>query len=67
MFSLNTTGGTTNLALTWPQDHTGWTLQSQTNLANTNWINVSGSTLTNAVSIPINSSVKEMFYRLVYP
>lgn len=60
----------TNLVLSWPGDHTGWTLQAQTNsLATglgTNWVDVPGSTSVNAVTnviIPTNGSV---FYRLQY-
>jgi autotransporter-associated beta strand protein len=65
--------GTTNsqLYLTWPPDHTGWTLQAQTNsLAvgiSTNWVNVAGSTGTNQIVVPINLTNGSVFYRLVYP
>jgi hypothetical protein len=59
------------LTLTWPADHIGWELQVQTNnLSNglgTNWVNVSGSTTTDQVSIPMNPTNGCVFYRLVYP
>lgn len=60
-----------NLTLTWPADHTGWTLQVQTNalavgLA-TNWFNVAGSAATNSVTIPVNATDPTVFYRLTYP
>ena len=59
------------LTLNWPADHTGWTLQAQTNNLSvglgTNWANVSGSTLTNQVVIPINITNGSVFYRLIYP
>jgi autotransporter-associated beta strand protein len=59
-------GGT--LSLSWPQDHTGWTLQVQTNSAGvglgTNWVDVPGSTTTNAVPIPIGAANGAVFYRL---
>jgi len=59
------------LSLSWPADHTGWRLQSQTNSLstgiNTNWVNVNGSTTTNAVLVPINLTNGSVFYRLVYP
>jgi autotransporter-associated beta strand protein len=59
------------LYLTWPSDHTGWTLQAQTNsLAvgiSTNWVNVAGSTGTNQIVVPINLTNGSVFYRLVYP
>jgi autotransporter-associated beta strand protein len=66
-YSVTTTASATNLALSWPADHTGWTLQSQTNLWNTNWVNVAGSAATNQVIIPINPAIPDIFYRLVYP
>jgi hypothetical protein len=60
-----------NLTLSWPQDHTGWRLLSQTNTLsvgiNTNWVTVAGSTATNQVVIPINITNGSVFYRLVYP
>jgi autotransporter-associated beta strand protein len=44
------------LALSWPSNYTGWTLQGQTNLPGlgltTNWHDVPGSTATNVVIIP---------------
>jgi hypothetical protein len=59
------------LSLSWPADHTGWQLQAQTNSVsvgiNTNWANVSGSTGTNRVFIPINLTNGAVFYRIVYP
>jgi len=55
----------------WPQDHTGWTLQTQTNSLNnglgTNWLAVSGSTATNQMSIPFGSINGSVFFRLKYP
>lgn len=57
-----------NLTLSWPTDHTGWTLQVQTNSLGkglgTNWVDVPGSTSTNAVSIPIVTTNGTAFYRL---
>jgi fibronectin-binding autotransporter adhesin len=60
-----------NLELSWPVDHTGWTLQSQTNslavgLAD-NWGDVAGSTATNQVIVPINPANPTVFYRLTLP
>jgi autotransporter-associated beta strand protein len=64
-FSLS--GG--QLTLQWPQDHTGWTLQSQTNGLNVgisnNWSAVSGSTTTNKMVVPINPANPTVFYRLI--
>ncbi|HUC83910.1 MAG TPA: LamG-like jellyroll fold domain-containing protein [Candidatus Acidoferrales bacterium] len=60
-----------NLKLSWPNDHTGWQLQVQTNTLTaglgTNWVNVPGSTGTNQITIPINTANGSVFYRLVYP
>ncbi len=59
-----------NLTLSWPSDHTGWQLQAQTNILSvglsTNWVNVSGTTGTNLVVIPLNLTNGSVFYRLVY-
>lgn len=58
------------LTLSWPLDHTGWTLQSQTNSLSTgigpNWVNVSGSTTTNQIIVPINLTNGSVFYQLIY-
>ncbi|HEV2454349.1 MAG TPA: LamG domain-containing protein, partial [Verrucomicrobiae bacterium] len=60
-----------NLSLSWPVDHTGWTLQAQTNGVSvglsTNWATVSGSTATNVVIVPITLTNGTVFYRLIYP
>ncbi len=55
-----------NLVLSWPADHTGWWLQSNTNLAGTNWTDLAGSTATNQVIIPINPTNGGVFFRLMY-
>ena len=56
------------LTLAWPQDHTGWTLQVQTNTSSvglgTNWDDVPGSAATNTVSLPVNVNNGAVFYRL---
>ena len=64
----------TNLTLSWPADHIGWRLLTQTNhLAygisrNTNdWGTVAISASTNLVTIPINPTKPAELYRLVYP
>jgi len=59
------------LKLTWPQDHSGWSLQVQTNSPGsglgTNWVNVTGSAQTNQVTLAVDSSNATVFYRLVWP
>jgi hypothetical protein len=56
--------------VSWPVSHTGWSLQMQTNALNanfsSNWVEVIGSTLTNAVALP-TSSTTSTFFRLAYP
>ncbi|HLH52845.1 MAG TPA: LamG-like jellyroll fold domain-containing protein [Verrucomicrobiae bacterium] len=60
-----------NLNLSWPADHTGWRLQTQTNSPpfsiTTNWIDVPGSRFTNSALLPIDPATPNAFYRLVYP
>lgn len=59
------------IQLNWPPDHTGWQLQSQTNsLAiglGTNWSNISGSTETNLMTLPLSVADEAVFFRLVRP
>ena len=56
------------LSLSWPGDHLGWRLQAQTNsLAQglgTNWVEVTGSAVTNQLSFPIAPGNGSVFYRL---
>jgi fibronectin-binding autotransporter adhesin len=70
-FAMTTSYSAGNLTLTWPLDHTGYRLQSQTNsLAvglKTNWVDVTGANLTNQVVIPVNATSGSVFYRLIYP
>ena len=60
-----------NLTLSWPLDHTGWRLQSQTNAISaglrTNWVDVAGANATNQVTISMNRTNGSVFYRMVYP
>ena len=60
-----------NLELSWPADHIGWRLQSQTNTVSvglsTNWVDVTGSTTVNSVTNTINPANGSVFYRMVYP
>jgi hypothetical protein len=56
------------LALSWPADHLGWWLQSQTNsLATglgTNWVDVAGSSSVIAITNTIDVTKPTVFYRL---
>ena len=57
-----------NLQLSWPSGHTGWTLQAQTNSLNVGisgtWFDVAGSATTNQVIVPIVPGNPTVFYRL---
>jgi hypothetical protein len=59
------------LALSWPEDHTGWILQSQTNAPGvglgTNWVEVAGSPSTNQATMTVNPADGSVYFRLVYP
>ena len=61
----------TTLQVTWPADHTGWWLETQTNTLSvglhTNWFTVSGSAATNQLWLPIDPANGSVFLRLVYP
>jgi fibronectin type 3 domain-containing protein len=68
---LGFTNAGTYLQLSWPADHTGWQLQSQTNsLAaglGTNWVNAAGSMLTNQTVWASNTTNGAVFFRLMRP
>ena len=63
------TGST--LALSWPADHLGWSLQAQTNSLSigigTNWVTVPGSDLVTSTNLPINQANPAVFFRLKSP
>ena len=64
------TGGG-QMQLSWPLDHLGWHLETQTNSLNagpgTNWVVVANSDKTNRVFITILPANGSAFFRLVYP
>ena len=61
----------TNIFLQWPGDHTGWTVQAQTNPPTvgltTNWATLAGSGLTNQLAMPIDETNGSVFFRMIYP
>lgn len=69
----NITCTATGMALTlnWPEDHTGWVLQSQTNPLTTgirtNWVVVPGSAVIHQMSMPLDPANGSVFYRLFLP
>jgi autotransporter-associated beta strand protein len=69
--SITATVSGSTLTLAWPADHTGWTLQSQTNTLGTGlnpnpaaWVNVPGSTSVNSVTITLDPTQPAVFYRM---
>jgi autotransporter-associated beta strand protein len=58
------------LTLAWPDDHTGWRLQAQTNPPaaglGTNWVTVPNTELTNRFTAPLDPDNGSVFYRLIY-
>jgi hypothetical protein len=65
------TASSGSLTLSWPSDHTGWRLQTQTNTLSvglgTNWFDIPGATATNLMTLPVNPANASVFYRLVFP
>jgi hypothetical protein len=59
------------VTLSWPADHTGWRLETQTNLLSVglsnNWSVWPGSETTNSVSVAIDQTQPTVFFRLAYP
>ncbi len=59
------------LQLAWPSDHIGWRLQVQTNAPGdglgTNWLVLSGTSLTNQFSLPVDPDNGSVFLRLISP
>jgi hypothetical protein len=68
--TVSVSGG--NINLSWPSDHTGWTLQAQTNSLtrglstnDADWFDVPGSASMNSTNIHINVNTNgAVFYRL---
>jgi autotransporter-associated beta strand protein len=54
------------LTLSWPADHTGWTLESQTNSLKGTWYPVSGSTTTDSMTFTVDRTLPAVYFRLVY-
>ncbi len=65
----NVVGGV--LELSWPADHIGWRLQTQTNALaaglGSNWVDVVGAAATNFLSVPIDAGNDTVFYRMIFP
>jgi hypothetical protein len=61
-------GSGDQITLSWPSDHTGWLLQSNSVgvTATNSWFSVAGSTATNQEIITPNAAQTNVFYRLLY-
>jgi hypothetical protein len=61
--------GNNQVTLSWPADHIGWGLQSNSVglLATRSWFAVAGSTATNQIILPTDPTKTSVFYRMVYP
>ena len=61
----------TTLSLSWPADHLGWFLQTQTNSRaiglNGAWFDVAGSSSATNATITIDRANPTVFYRLRHP
>jgi hypothetical protein len=59
------------LTLSWPSDHVGWRLQTQTNDLTaglgTNWFDVANASATNLMVLPVSTANGGAFFRLIYP
>jgi autotransporter-associated beta strand protein len=65
--AFGTTGNTLNLS--WPPDHLGWTLQSNvvSVVSSANWYPVAGSASVTNLSLTMDPTKTNVFFRLVYP
>jgi hypothetical protein len=67
--TLSSESGT--LTISWPADHTGWKLQTQTNTSGaglgTNWVDLGNDTQTNQTTILVTSTNGSVFFRLAHP
>jgi hypothetical protein len=68
--TLSYTFGGGKLTLSWPADHTGWRLETQTNTLatglGTNWVTVANSAATNQITTASGAANGSVFFRLVY-
>ena len=66
---VSVTPNASQLQLAWPGTHIGWRLLMNTNLAGSNWTDVSSNLvmMTNQINLPVIVTNGSVFYRLVYP
>jgi hypothetical protein len=67
--NLTVSAANNQLTFSWPADHLGWGLQSNSVslLAPGSWFAVPGSSAMNQITVPIDPARTNVFYRIVYP
>jgi hypothetical protein len=67
--NLTVSAANNQLTLSWPADHTGWGVQSNSIglTATGSWFAVPGASATNQITLPMNPANTNVFYRMVYP
>ena len=69
--NLTFTAGGGSLNISWPSDHLGWILQSQTNSRaiglTSGWIDMAGTASITATNLPVSIADPTVFYRLRIP
>jgi autotransporter-associated beta strand protein len=65
--NLTTARSNNTLVVSWPADHIGWTLLTQTNSLGTNWTVIASSVTTNVMQFLIAPEIPAMFFKLTYP
>lgn len=72
--SLTCAAGPTNLTLSWPPDHLGWSVLTQTNhpaqglsVDPGDWMRIAGTETNTQFTLPLAGTNPPGFYRLVYP
>ncbi|MEY4386967.1 MAG: hypothetical protein RLY20_2250, partial [Verrucomicrobiota bacterium] len=67
--TFSASGGSLNLS--WPADHAGWILQTQTNNRSigltTGWIDIPGTASVTATNFPVSTTSETVFFRLRIP
>ncbi|HSU53861.1 MAG TPA: hypothetical protein VLT36_07390, partial [Candidatus Dormibacteraeota bacterium] len=67
--NLTVSAANNHLTFSWPPDHFGWGLQSNSVglTATGSWFAVPGASATNQMTLPINPAKTNVFYRMIYP
>ena len=67
--SITFSASTATVTVSWPMDHLGWLLQSQTNSfgIGADWVDVAGSGSVTSINFTIDQANPSVFYRLSHP